>query len=290
MCVVPSCCVARRPTSRRVPLSPRRRCPALTPRPFLVPGDDPSGPRPSDGIAKFDGILGLAFPSLSQDPGVPSVIAHLAEAGRGTFAFYLGDGADGELALGGYDEARLDGAINWVDLARPGYWLVAMDSIKFGDDVVAASPAGAIMDTGTSIIYGPEGQVRAMVAAIDGAAFNFMIGMYSLPCDATVPDLEFTIGGQAYPIPGKDLIIKDDDGSGCFLAVANMMFFGGGARDGAREELATGADDGDGGGPIPVEFSGNTWLVGDYFLRHYYTIYDYDNEKFGLADLKRGGE
>ena len=243
------------------------------------------------GESQFDGILGLAFPSISSDSGVPTVIANLAEAGKGTFAFFLGDEADGELAIGGWDEARLGGDINWVDLARPGYWLVSMDSVKFGDTAITAAPTAAIMDTGTSIIYGPPLQVEAMIDAIDGAEFNPMVGLYSVPCSATVPDLEFTIGGQGYAVSGEDLVVKDDTGSFCFLAVAGMGFFGRAGGEQALGEVGAGVgssgEDAPGDGPIPLEFTGNTWLVGDFFLRKYYTIYDYDNQRFGLADLKK---
>jgi hypothetical protein len=32
------------------------------------------------------------------------------------FGFYLGDNADGELTIGGYDETKITGEITWVDL------------------------------------------------------------------------------------------------------------------------------------------------------------------------------
>ena len=50
--------------------------------------------------------------------------------------FYLGDNADGEMAVGGYDPDRMEGDITWVDLAYPAYWLTAMDQVKFGDKVI----------------------------------------------------------------------------------------------------------------------------------------------------------
>jgi hypothetical protein len=189
------------------------------------------------------------------------------------FAFYLGDEADGELVIGGYDEARMRGDVNWVNLARPGYWLIAIESVKFGDAVITANDTGGSMDTGTSIIYGPPGQVRAMVASIEGAQFNTQEGLYSIPCDTRLPSLEFGIGGRGYRVPGEDLVLRDGSGFFCFFGVAIM-----GMRVGA------------GDGPVPFQYVGNTWVVGDTFLRQYYTIYDYDNERFGLADLNNSGK
>lgn len=92
-----------------------------------------------------------------------TLAANLKEKGvveKGMFAFYLGDEKDGELAIGGYNPDRVDGDINWVNLACPAYWLIGMDQVKFGDTVVTAAQTGGIMDTGTSLIYGPRGQVR----------------------------------------------------------------------------------------------------------------------------------
>jgi len=41
-----------------------------------------------------------------------------------------------------------------------------------------------------------------------------------------------------------------------------------------------------GSSPIPIELQHNTWLMGDVFLRRQYSIFDYENEQFGLAELK----
>ena len=71
------------------------------------------------------------------------------------------------MSIGGYNKDKMDGEINWVDLASVGYWLASMDSIKFGDAVITGNPTGGIMDTGTSLIYGPKHQVSRLQAFID---------------------------------------------------------------------------------------------------------------------------
>lgn len=247
--------------------------------------------------AKFDGILGLAFPSISRDPGVNTVIPNLKENGgmdKAMFSFYLGDEADGELAIGGYNEARMEdpSQINWVDLAYPAYWLVTMDGVKFGDTVLTASQTGGIMDTGTSLIYGPPAQVEP-IATKFGMQFVPQIGLYLVGCDTEFPDLEFTVGGQAYTIPGEQLMVKDESGQYCFFTVAKMQFGATSDVDTLDEELEEKVVDemknlaGAPSGPIPANLIGNTWLVGDTFLRTVYTIYDYDNKKMGFAKLKK---
>ncbi len=217
---------------------------------------------------------------------------------KSMFAFYLGDNTDGEMAVGGYDEDKMVGEITWVDLAMPAYWLTAMDQVKFGDKVITNGKTGGIMDTGTSLIYGPKGQVMPMAMKLK-AKFVQQVGLFMLDCDTTVPDLEFTVGGKAVSIPGAQLVVKDDSGKYCFFTVAIMQFAGSSDVDTLDEELEESVvhemrDLAGGPGattsPIPMEYRGNTWLMGDSFLRMIYTIYDYDNEKFGMATLKTSEE
>ena len=126
----------------------------------------------ADEHAKFDGILGLAYPAISRDPGVNTFIANLKEkevVESGKFAFYLGDNSDGELSIGGHNPERMQGEINWVDLACAAYWLIPMEQVKFGETVITTGRTGGIMDTGTSLIYGPKKQVLGMVKTIKNA-------------------------------------------------------------------------------------------------------------------------
>lgn len=99
--------------------------------------------------AQFDGILGLAFPAISRDQGVNTLIPNLHANGaieKSMFAFYLGDNADGELAVGGYDESKMKGEISWFNLARPAYWLVSVGKVTFGGEEISTDLAGGIMD------------------------------------------------------------------------------------------------------------------------------------------------
>ena len=153
------------------------------------------------------------------------------------------------------------------------------------------------MDTGTSLIYGPQGQVMPMAMKL-GAQFVPQVSLFMIDCGTTVPDLEFTVGGKAVNIPGDELVVQDDSGSYCFFTVAIMQFAGSSDVDTLDEELEESvvhemrdlAGPMGSTSPIPAEYHGNTWLMGDTFLRKQYTIYDYDNKKFGMADLKTSEE
>lgn len=249
--------------------------------------------------AKFDGILGLAFPSISRNPGVNTLIPNLKAKGvmeKSIFSFYLGDNKDGELAIGGYDPDRMQGEITWVDLAYPGYWLVEMQSVKFGDSVISSGVTGGIMDTGTSLMYGPQKQVMSLAMSL-GAQFVPQIGLFMIQCDAKLDDLEFTVGGKKVTVPGETLKIKDDSGKYCFLGIAIMQFASEEMEgmetldEELEEQVAREMLDVAGKPvlPVPSNMKGNTWLMGDLFLRTQYTIYNYEEKKFGMADLKQQG-
>lgn len=249
--------------------------------------------------AKFDGILGLAFPKISRNPGVNTLVPNLKAKGvmeKAIFSFYLGDEKDGELAIGGYDTDRMQGDITWVDLAYPAYWLVEMQGVKFGDTVVSSGVTGGIMDTGTSLMYGPSKQVMPLAMSL-GAQYVPQIGLFMLQCDAKLDDMEFTVGGKKVTVPGETLKIKDDSGRYCFLGIAIMQFASEEMEgmetldEELEEQVARSMLDvaGQPVAPVPPHLQGNTWLMGDSFLRQVYTIYDYDNKKFGMADLKQQG-
>mmetsp|Transcript_20105 Transcript_20105/g.36140 ORF Transcript_20105/g.36140 Transcript_20105/m.36140 type:complete len:271 (+) Transcript_20105:687-1499(+) len=257
----------------------------------------------SDKNAAFDGILGLAFPAISQDPLANTLIANLKDqkgVDRAMFAFYLGDEADGELAIGGYNKARMQNPelINWIPLAMPAYWLVAMDQVKFGDTVITTGPTGGIMDTGTSLIYGPEKQVMSMIKAIHKAELIPQLQLYHIPCETGLPDLEFQMGEKAYNIPGDELmmVFSQDGKDYCIFSIAVMKFAGSSEFDTRDEVLDEKMMDeiknfaGVASSPIPKNFLSNTWLMGDTFLRQQYSIYDYENKRFGLAELNKDME
>ena len=245
-------------------------------------------------VAKFDGILGLAFPILSQDPDAKTVLQNLVDQSivdQGMFSFYLGDNANGELTIGGYDQDRFEGDITWVDLLVPTYWVAPMDKVTFGTQILSATTSSGIMDTGTSLIYAPK-EIAAEMAKSLGGQFLPQVSLYMIDCEQDVPDLEFVIGGTPVVVPGEDLIIQDDSGMYCFFTVSAMNFGDESVGDVATldEELADSFVDQvarfAGTSELPVPEGLDTWLVGDTFLRKIYSIYDYDNKKFGFATLK----
>jgi hypothetical protein len=204
-------------------------------------------------LSVFDGILGLGFDSISVG-GVETVFHNAIEQGlvdEGKFAFYLGDNCDGELTFGGYDETKFTGDISWVNLSHATYWQIDMDGAKIGSFSTGAT--NAIVDSGTSLITGPSSDIEAIANAI--GATKTLVGQYTVDCDKvnSIPDITWTIDGKDYTVAGSKLVIQSS--SMCLFAMMGMDF------------------------PAP----GPQWILGDVFMREFYTIFDYENQKVGFA-------
>jgi len=126
--------------------------------------------------AKFDGILGLAYKSISVDQVVPPFYNMVEQklVPQGLFAFYLSRDSStpkgSELTLGGMDPAHYTGDITWAPVTREAYWQFKMDDIAMGGQSLGfcegASGCAAIADSGTSLLAGPSEAVDAINKAI----------------------------------------------------------------------------------------------------------------------------
>jgi saccharopepsin len=109
-------------------------------------------------FGKFDGILGLAYDSISVNK-IPSFVTNAIDAGiisDPVFSFYLTDAeGESEAIFGGIDESKFKGKLTKLPVRRKAYWEVTLDSLTFGGET-ADMDVGAILDTGTSLIALPS--------------------------------------------------------------------------------------------------------------------------------------
>lgn len=257
----------------------------------------------TDQKAKFDGILGLAFPALTQNPGKNTVVQNLLSENvikSHVISFYVGKDKDGEVAIGGMNEKLMKKeTLNCVDIMEPArYWLTPMsDQVKFGDKVVSTGNNAGIIDSGTSLIYGPKDVVMKMALQL-GGSFIPQANLFQIGCEKEVPDLQFTFGGKPYVVPGKDLIMKDLTGTRCFLAVS-MMMFGEAEEDESMVDVET-LDEGLefgvaedfesllGVSKLPIPAGTIAWLVGDRFMMQQYNVFDVEKKQMCFAELADG--
>jgi C1A family cysteine protease len=209
-------------------------------------------------LGKFDGILGLGWDRISVD-GVETPFHNLVDAGglaAPEFAFYLGNQQPGTLVLGGTDKSHYTGDFAYVPLKKEDYWRINLDDVKLSGKSMSTCK-DAIVDSGTSLLAGPKAEVAKLAAAV-GAKLMPVVGKeYTIDCNADAPAISFTLGGKDYTLEKKDYIIQS--GSTCLFAMMGIDV------------------------PAP---NGPLWILGDVFMRKYYTVFDWGNKRLGFATAK----
>eukprot|EP00918_Siedleckia_nematoides_P029008 GHVU01062316.1.p1 GENE.GHVU01062316.1~~GHVU01062316.1.p1 ORF type:complete len:318 (+),score=31.67 GHVU01062316.1:278-1231(+) len=210
-------------------------------------------------FGKFDGILGLAYDTIAVNHIPPPFYSMVDQelVDEPVFSFRLGSSESdgGEICFGGVDDSAYTGSITYVPLRRKAYWEVELEKITFGDEELELEQTGAAIDTGTSLIALPT-DLAEMINNQIGATKSWN-GQYTVDC-ATVPslpDLTFHFGGKAFPIKGSDYILE---------------------VSGTCISAFTGLD-------INMPNGDSIWIVGDVFLRKYYTVYDLGRDAVGFA-------
>jgi len=214
-------------------------------------------------FGRFDGILGLGYDTISVNKIVPPFY-NLVNSGaldEPVFAFYLGsaneEGQESEAIFGGINKDHYEGKLIKLPVRRKAYWEVRLDAIKFGKDTAELENTGAIVDTGTSLIALPSTLAELLNKQI-GAKKGFN-GQYSVDCSKrdSLPDLTFTLTGEDFKISAFDYILEVQ--GSCISAFMGMDF------------------------PEPV---GPLVILGDAFLRKWYSVYDLGDNTVGLAKAK----
>jgi len=225
--------------------------------------EDVSGLGPAFSIGKFDGIVGMGFTEISllkiPPPFIAAVDQRLVDTPMFAFSLSKVDGTDGELYFGGYNAAKFSGPITWVPVSRRGYWQADLTSLKLAGESITVARS-AVLDSGTSIAAGPTTEVTAFARKI--GAFPIVPGReWIVDCKKvpTLPVLEVGLAGKLFNLTGADYTVNVED---------TMCLFGFTCVD------------------IPAP-AGPLWILGDVFLRKFYTIYDYGNGgRMGIALAK----
>ncbi|KAM6957910.1 napsin-A [Aplochiton taeniatus] len=219
-------------------------------------------------VARFDGIFGLGYPTISVAKVTPVFDTAMAAKllPRNVFSFFISRDpkaeVGGELLLGGTDPQHYDGALHYVNVTRKAYWQIGMSGVEVGSTLtLCKAGCQAIVDTGTSLITGPAAEIRALHKAI--GALPLIMGEYLIKCDKipTLPVVSFNIGGKMFNLTGEDYVMKESQ-MGSSICLSGFM-----AMD------------------IPPP-AGPLWILGDVFIGKYYTVFDRDADRVGFAPAK----
>ncbi|EJD53628.1 aspartic peptidase A1 [Auricularia subglabra TFB-10046 SS5] len=228
-----------------------------------IPGQDFAEAMKEPGLAfafgKFDGILGLAYDTIAVNHITPPFynMVNKKLLDQPVFSFRLGasESDGGSAVFGGVDSSHYKGQITYVPVRRKAYWEVELEGIKLGDDEVDFENTGAAIDTGTSLIVLPV-DIGEMINAQIGAKKSWN-GQYTVPCEkrSSLPNFTFNFGGKPYVLTGEDYVLEL---SGTCVSAFTPMDFN-----------------------VP---GGDLWIVGDVFLRKYFTVYDLGRNAVGFAE------
>lgn len=220
----------------------------------------------------FDGILGMGYPQIAMPPSKDNpvlppfdVMMQRSVLDTNVFAFFLStcppeqEECDGsQLSLGGVDDSKYTGEFTYVKNTKYqsllGYWLVESTGFKVGEQSLACTNkligCPMVVDTGTSIITVPPSEWKTI---------SGVIGDVATDCSnvSSLPTLHFSFAGKDFSLEPEFYVLRGADVNGddeCQLGIQGMSI------------------------GLP-----KIWILGDPFLRKYYTVFDRDADRVGFA-------
>ena len=203
------------------------------------------------------GILGLSFPSLSNlnhKPIFDNIISQNLLS-KNYFSFYLADQneeSQSQIIFGEPSHKFYKGSITWHKVSEESYWQVQMKDIRINDQNLNLCPLDGcklVIDTGTSIITGPEEDLSVVLDKIE---------LNSCQDLSNLPNVAFKIDDVYYELNPKEYLIFAKVGDRTLCKKAFM--------------------------PLNIpEPRGPLWVLGDIFLRKYFVVFDRDNKRIGIA-------
>ncbi|KAK6362648.1 Type I transmembrane sorting receptor [Orbilia blumenaviensis] len=213
----------------------------------------------SDGFEDFegDGLLGLAFSSLNQvsptqqktwiENALPQLKAKI-------FTADLKKSAVGSYTWG-FISQKYAKKIKYAKILNSGWWHVAASmGIKVNGKVYtngASNSKGAVPGNSTVKLY---------YAQVSGAQYRSDMGAWVYPCtsdsSSSMPTISLPVGNNWVDVPGKYMTYA-------YANSAGTMCFGGLQSLGDSSTLP--------------------WIYGDVFFKGAYSVFDYGNKRFGVA-------
>lgn len=244
---------------------------------------------------KFDGLFGLGFPEIAANEA-DSPIDNMKRQkliNKRVFSFQMNRDDGGVLIIGGVDESLFIPPLRYIPILDGGFWRIAVDSIFESSNTIDISPYGCnvILDTGTSLIAAPRKVVDDLHEHILKAKYsertkNFVFDCSRIPI---MPNITFTIHGQPYVLTPPDYVLKV---SAQTLSLAPfrrkwitrlLSIIQVGIEPHAICSSGFTVSENEHGNSIHASF---TFILGDPFLRRYFTVYNVDERMVGLARSK----
>ncbi|CAH8848969.1 unnamed protein product, partial [Trichobilharzia szidati] len=215
---------------------------------------------------EFDGIIGMSRRNVSiygNTPFFPNILSQSKDMDP-VFSFYLSrkNGlAGGEMVLGGVDPEYFTGDFENLPVLSANRWIVNIKSLKVNGVEYCDAACSGIIDTGTSLIVGSNavvGKINSQLGAVSATD-----GEYKVDCGNlnNLPPIEFIFKERRYVYQAKDYVVKDSN----WLSTDCLSPFRGSGK-----------------------LSKGFWILGDVFMRKFYTVFDFGEREIRLADVDDG--
>ncbi|CAI9559194.1 unnamed protein product [Staurois parvus] len=215
--------------------------------------------------AGFEGIFGMAYPALSAG-GATTAMQGMLQQNLLTypiFSVYMNRPSvfsqSGAVIFGGVDNQLYSGQIYWAPVTQELYWQIAMMMFSINGQATGWCSQGcqAMVDTGTSLLTIPQQFLGNFLQYV--GAQQSQSGEYYVNCNnvQNLPPISFTIGGNQFSIPPSGYILQIN--GYCVVGFESTY--------------------------LPSRNGQPLWILGDVFLRQYYSVYDLGNNQVGFAAM-----
>ncbi|KFQ60429.1 Gastricsin, partial [Pelecanus crispus] len=203
----------------------------------------------------FDGILGLSYPGVGIR-GYNTLVQNMLQQSQLTepiFSFYYSRNPTysygGEVILGGVDPHLYSGEVLWAPVVQELYWKIGIEEFSIGPSATSWCSQGC-----HGIVDNPGQFMSAFLQAlgVEESDYGFVVDCNNVP---SMPTLYFTISGAQLPLPPSVYVLKND--GICTVGVESTYMLSASGQ------------------PL--------WILGNLFLRQYYSIFDIANNRVGFA-------
>lgn len=152
------------------------------------------------------------------------------------------------------------GELHYIPVTERSSWIVPLnETTRNGNNIPGQSSASAIIDTETSLLILPQAISNQVHGVVSGATFDTETG-WNVPCDLINDKstlISFKLGDYNFTLSRADLVReKTDNGNGI-------------CSSGVSETL-----------------SDTIFVLRNTFLNSYYSVYDFEQTRVGLAPTK----
>ncbi|KAF9785153.1 acid protease, partial [Thelephora terrestris] len=223
----------------------------------------------------ISGLMGLAWQSIASSGAEPfwQTLASSGTWDEPVMAFQISRFSNisqartlepgGTFTMGALNSSLYTGDVDYVNLPQDAvtYWTLPLTSLTVQGNSVSLGTGQntySAIDTGTTLIGGPQSAIAAIYANIPGSSpgTGDFQGYYEYPCNTNV-NVTLSFGGRSWSISSADFTMTKVSGNMCI---------------GAFFELGS---------------SNPAWIIGDTFLKNVYSVFRYNPPSVGFADLSK---